>query len=106
MLKKQRPMTRSVPALLARTHFGQILDRVSKNDARFVVTKNGQARAVILGIEDFLETVKALPESVTELEELVRKGDSHRLMPEEIGEEIVRRGKPKPPVTQGTEEEV
>jgi prevent-host-death family protein len=105
MLKKQQPMTRSVTALLARTHFGQIIDRVSQNDARFVVTKNGQARAVILGIEDFLQTVKALPESVAELEELVRKGDTHRLMPEEIGEEIVRGAKPKQQrVTQGTEE--
>jgi hypothetical protein len=63
-----------------------------------VTKKNCQARAVILG------TVKALPESVTELEELVRKGAIHRLMPEEIGEEAVRRGKPKQPVTQGTEE--
>lgn len=103
MLKKPHPMTRSVPALLARTHFGQIIDRVSKNDARFVVTKNGRARAVILGIEDFLQTVKAPPESVAELEELVREGDTHRLMPEEIGEEIVRRGKPEQRVTQGTE---
>ena len=104
MLKKSQPMTRSVPALLARTRFGQIIDSVSKNDARFVVTKKGQARAVILGIEDFLEIVKAPPQSVAELEELVRRGDTQRVIPEEIGEEIVRRGKPRQRATQGTEE--
>jgi prevent-host-death family protein len=108
MLKKQQPMMRNVSALLARTHFGQIIERVSQNKERFLVTKNGQAKAVILGIEDFLETVKAPPQSVAELQDQARKGDAHRLTLEEIEEEIaqVRKGKPKQQRrTQDTEEE-
>ena len=53
--KEQRPMTKQVPALTARTQFGQILERVSRNGERFVVTKKGEAKAVILGVEDFLK---------------------------------------------------
>ena len=49
-------MTKNIPAFLARTQFGQILDRVSKDNERFVITKKGEATAVILGIDDFLKT--------------------------------------------------
>ena len=51
--EKERPMTKQVPALIARTQFGQILERVSRKGERFVVTKKGEAKAVILGVEDF-----------------------------------------------------
>ena len=47
------PMTKRVPAFIARTQFGQILNRVAQNHERFVVTKKGEATAVILGVEDF-----------------------------------------------------
>jgi hypothetical protein len=39
--KLNRSMTKRVPALLARTQFGQILERVARNRERFVVTKQG-----------------------------------------------------------------
>jgi prevent-host-death family protein len=109
MPKNQQPMTRNIPALLARTHFGQIIDRASQNKERFLVTKNGEAKAVILGIEDFLETVKALPQSVAELQEQATRGGAARLSLGEIEEEIaqVRKGRPKQRrVAQNTEEEV
>ena len=36
-------MTKNIPAFIARTQFGQILDRVSKNNERFVVTNTALA---------------------------------------------------------------
>jgi prevent-host-death family protein len=97
MSKNQQPTTKNIPALLARTHFGHIIDRVSQNKERFVVTKNGEARAIILGIEDFLETVKAPPQSVAELQEQAMRGSAARLSLGEIEEEIaqVRKGRSK-----------
>jgi prevent-host-death family protein len=109
MPKNQQPTTRNIPALLARTHFGQIIDRVSQNKERFLVTKNGEARAIILGIEDFLETVKAPPQSIAELQEQAMRGGAARLSLGEIEEEItqVRKGRSKQRrVAQGTEEKV
>jgi prevent-host-death family protein len=99
-------MMRNIPALLARTHFGQIIDRASQNSERFVVTKNGEAKALILGIEDFLQVVKAPPQSITELREQAAKGGAARLTLGEIEEEIaqVRKRKPKQQgIIQGTE---
>jgi prevent-host-death family protein len=49
-MPKQSPMTKNVSALIARTQFGQILDRVSKNRERFLVTRKGQGAAVILSV--------------------------------------------------------
>jgi prevent-host-death family protein len=107
MPKNPQPMTRNIPALLARTHFGQIVDRASQNSERFVVTKNGEAKAIILGIEDFLQVVKAPPQSIAELQEQAAKGGAARLTLGEAEEKIaqVRKRKPKQQgIVQGTEE--
>jgi prevent-host-death family protein len=56
--KKEPPLvTKSIPVFLARTQFGQIMERVSQNHERFLVTKKGEAKAVILGVEDFLQAI-------------------------------------------------
>lgn len=49
-------LLRVVPALAARTQFGQILARVRKNGERFVVDRRGQPQAVILSLEDYLRS--------------------------------------------------
>jgi prevent-host-death family protein len=67
-MPKQSPMTKNVSALIARTQFGQILDRVSKNRERFLVTRKGQGTAVILSVEDFLESFGEPPESLKKLQ--------------------------------------
>ena len=59
--------TKSLPAFLARTQFGQILERVSKHHDRFLVTKNGEATAVILGVDDFLQAIAPTPEALAAL---------------------------------------
>ena len=81
-------MTKNVSALLARTQFGQILERVSHNEERFLVTKNGQATAVILGIEDFMRSITHTPESLATLQEQAQKSGTDRLSLEEIEREI------------------
>lgn len=54
-------MTKNVPAFIARTQFGQILERVSRNNERFAVTKKGEAKSIISGVEDFLQAVTESP---------------------------------------------
>ncbi len=93
--KKGQVMTKNVPAFIARTQFGQILERVSQNNERFVVTKKGEAKAVILGVEDFLQAMVETPESLSTLQVQAIKSGANRLTLEEIEEEIdaVRRKK-------------
>ena len=93
--KKGEVMTKNVPAFIARTQFGQILERVSQNNERFVVTKKGEAKAIILGVEDFLQATAQTPESLTILQRQAQKSGANRLSLEEIEEEIdaVRRAR-------------
>ena len=86
--KRAEPMTKNVSALLARTQFGQILERVSRNRERFVVTKKGKATAVILGIEDFMESTVQTPESLAALQEQAKTTGADALSLEEIEREI------------------
>jgi prevent-host-death family protein len=89
------PVTKSVPAFIARTQFGQILERVSRNRDRFLVTRKGEVKAVILGVEDFLEAVVKAPKSLAALQRQARRRGTDKLTLEEIEDEIaaVRRAK-------------
>jgi prevent-host-death family protein len=81
-------MTKNIPAFIARTQFGQILERVSKDNERFVVTKKGEAAAVILGIDDFLATIADAPESLRLLQRQAGAAGTSNLTLEQIEEEI------------------
>jgi prevent-host-death family protein len=81
-------MTKNVSALIARTQFGQILERASQNRERFLVTKNGEAKAMILGIEDFLGAITHTPESLAALQEQAQKVGTGKLSLEDIDREI------------------
>ncbi len=89
------PVTKSVPAFIARTQFGQILERVSRNRDRFLVTRKGELKAVILGVEDFLEAVVKAPKSLVALQRQARRRGTDKLTLEQIEQEIaaVRRAK-------------
>ena len=95
--EKEQPMTKNVPAFIARTQFGQILERASRRGERFVVTKKGEAKAVILGVEDFLQAVVQTPASLAALQEQAKKSGASRLSLEDIEIEInaVRRKSPE-----------
>jgi prevent-host-death family protein len=80
--------TKSLPAYLARTQFGQILERVSAHHDRFVVTKNGEPKAVIMGIEDFLQAVAKTPEALAVLQQQAQASGASRMTLEEIEAEI------------------
>jgi hypothetical protein len=83
---------------IARTQFGQILERVSRNRERFLMPPKGEAKAAILGIEDFLQAVVKSSKSLAVLQEQAKKSGTDTLTIEEIEAEItaVRRAKPRP----------
>ena len=72
MQEEPKLFTKSLPAFLARTQFGQILERVSKHHDRFLVTKNGEAKAIIMGVEDFLHAIAKTPEALSALQQQAR----------------------------------
>lgn len=81
-------VTRSIPAFIARTQFGQILERVSGGKERILVTKNGEAKAVILGVEDFLQAVVKTPGALRALQEEAKRTGANKLTLDDIEAEI------------------
>ena len=72
-----KTMTKIVPALTARTQFGQILRRVKQNKERFVVDKRGEPQAVIMSVEDYLRKfVKRPPAAIAAIR---REANARRL---------------------------
>ena len=95
--KNTPPVTKSIPAFIVRTQFGQIMERASHNRERFLVTKNGEAKAVIMGVEDFLQAIVKTPQSLAALQKQAKKSGAEKLTLEEIEAEIaaVRQAKPR-----------
>ncbi len=52
MATKRRIVPKIVNAFTARTHLGRIIKLASEGD-RFILTKKGKPKVVILGVEDF-----------------------------------------------------
>jgi prevent-host-death family protein len=62
ILKEQTtPMTNVISALTARTQFGQILRRVKQKNERFLVGRRGEPQAIIIGIDDYINTFAPTP---------------------------------------------
>jgi len=87
-IKEDFKVTKSISALIARTQLGQILERVSKNKDRFLISKRGEAKAVILGVEDYLKNIVKQPEALTKLQKQAEKTGTNKLTLEEIDREI------------------
>ena len=86
--KENFNVTKSISALIARTQLGQILERVSENKDRFLISKRGEAKAVILGVEDYLKNILKQPEALAKLQKQAEKTGTNKLTLEEIEKEI------------------
>jgi prevent-host-death family protein len=53
-------MSATIPAAIARTQLGSLLEQITHEKARFVITKGGKPTAVLLGIDDFDDIVEEL----------------------------------------------
>ena len=83
-------MTKIVPALTARTQFGQILKRVKNNQERFVVDKRGEPQAVIMSVEDYLKNFVKRPNALATIQREAKAKRLDELSLREINIEIGR----------------
>ena len=81
-------VTKNISALIARTQLGQILERVKKNQDRFLISKNGEPTAVILSVEDYLRNIVKQPDVLTKLQKQAKKAGTYKLSLEDIDAEI------------------
>ncbi len=79
---------KTIPAFIARTHLGQVLEKATKDNDRFLISRRGQISAVIMGIENYLLNIIKQPEIITKLQKQAIKSRVSKLTLEEIDQEI------------------
>lgn len=81
-------MNRRVDAHIARTQFGQLMDRAVRQKERFVVDRRGEPAVVILSVQDYLESVASAPSWLRDAWTGAKKRGLDRLSKDEIDAEI------------------
>ena len=92
-----KPLTKLIDALTARTRFGELMDEVDADQVRFVVSRRGKAKVVILSVRDYLKNVIKQPDLLTTIQVGAREAGLAELSEAEIDAEIAahRRSKKK-----------
>jgi len=88
MKTQQNTMPTVVSALTARTQFGQILKRVQFSKERFLIGRNGQPQAVVMGIGDFMDVVAPAPDWLEKSWRASEKNGTDKITMREIDAEI------------------
>lgn len=85
---ENEPTTKLIDALFARVHFGDIMEQAEKQNSRFLVSRRGKPKVVILSIEDYLKNVIKQPELITTVHLIAKKAELNKLADEKIDTEI------------------
>ena len=89
--------TKLIDALSARTHFGEMMEQAEKEKTRFLVTRRGKPKVVILSVEDYSKNVIKQPKILTTIQLSAQKAGLNKMSDEEIEAEVAscRRSKAK-----------
>ena len=88
MPKSKTTETRVVPALQARSNFGNLLRRLENERRSLVIEKRGTPRAVLLSIQDYIRLAAPEPEVLRIIGEQSRINATDKLTSEDIDEVI------------------
>jgi prevent-host-death family protein len=83
-----KPPSTMISALTARTQLGQILKRVKTKNERFIIGRRGQPQAVVMSIEDYIDTVAPAPDWLKSAWAESKKNGTDKLTMREINREI------------------
>ena len=85
---ESKPVTVLIDALTARTRFGEIMEKAEKEQTRFVVSRRGKAKVVIMSVEEYLRSIVKTPEILVKLYNDARKAGMDNISDAEIDAEI------------------
>lgn len=84
----EKSITKLIDALTARTRFGELMDEVEADQVRFVVSRRGKAKVVIMSVRDYLTNVVKQPELLTRIQLSAQAAGLDKVTEEEIEAEI------------------
>lgn len=83
-----KPVTLLIDALTARTRFGEIMAKAEIEQARFVVSRRGKPKVVIMSLEEYLRSVVKTPDVLVKLQMDAKNAGKDNLSDAEIDAEI------------------
>ncbi len=81
-------MTRKVTAVVARTQFGQLVNRAVEHHDRFLVERHGEPSVLILSVDDFITMVETPPDWLKKSWASAKRHGLDKLTPAGIDAEV------------------
>lgn len=85
---KSTNAVKTIEALEARVHFGSVMDEVEKKNTRFLVSKRGKPKIIMLSVTDYLKNILKEDELLTKIHLKTKETGLDRISEEEIEKEI------------------
>ena len=85
---KSKSRSRVVSTSTARAKLGQILRRVKSNKERILIEQRGEPQAILMSLEDFVDTIAPAPGWLQEAWESARSAGLDKMTMREIDAEI------------------
>jgi prevent-host-death family protein len=85
---KAKPSTRLINALAARTHFGEIMEEVERNQVRFVVSRRGRPTMIMLSVRDYLRNIVKKSELLADIQLEAQTAGMETITDDDIDQEI------------------
>jgi prevent-host-death family protein len=79
---------KTIEALEARIHFGSVMDEVEKKNTRFLVSKRGKPKIIILSVTDYLENILKEDELLTKIHLKTKETGLDKISEKEIEKEL------------------
>lgn len=86
---KNANAVKTIEALEARVHFGSVMDEVEKKNTRFLVSKRGKPKIIMLSVTDYLENILKEDELLTSIHLKTKETGLDKISEEEIEKEIL-----------------
>jgi len=84
----KKSVTKLIDALSVRTRLGEVMEEAEKENTRFLVSRRGKPKVVILGVEDYLKNIVKKNELLAEIQLGAQKAGLDKMTAREIDSEI------------------
>jgi prevent-host-death family protein len=85
---KSRATVKTIEALEARVHFGSVMDEVEKKNTRYLVSKRGKPKIILLSVTDYLKNILKEDELLTRIHLKAKERGLAQISESEIEAEI------------------
>jgi prevent-host-death family protein len=85
---KAKSNSRVVSTSIAHAEFGKILRRVRRNRERFIIEQRGQPQAILMSLEDYIDTIAPPPDWLKEAWKASKEAGTDKMTLREIDAQI------------------